>query len=130
MNKLISFLIFISLTLVSFHSHAQYTGPSNVPQVLTVEEVKSNAPKLDRTDAIVQVKGFVTKQINNEDFEFKDQSGTIRIEIDKKILNTIQFDENTEIIIFGEVDYNLLEGSEIEVERIELVMPKESNGQE
>jgi uncharacterized protein (TIGR00156 family) len=77
----------------------------------------------------VKIKGYVVEQINSEDFWFQDATGKIRIEIDKKKMPAKPFDEKTELIITGEVDADLLEGTEIEVETVEFITPKNQNNE-
>lgn len=106
------------------NASAQYTGPGAEIKFHTIKEVLDNAQKFDRKDTMVKLKGFVIEQIKEEDFWFQDATGKIRIEIDKKYMPDAPFNEKTELIITGEVDYDLLEGTEIEVEKkIEFVQP-------
>lgn len=97
---------------------AQYTGPGSEIKLSTIEQVKKDAMKLDRKDALVRIKGTIAEQLNDEDFIFQDKTGKIQIEIDDKFMPDFPFDENTEVIITAEVDYDLLNGTELEVEKI------------
>ena len=99
---------------------AQYTGPGSTAQVKTVQEVSDNALKLDRKDTMVKLKGFIIEQLGDDNYMFKDATGKIKVEIDKKRLPAATFNENTEMEIIGEVDYDLLEGTEIEVKNVEI----------
>lgn len=99
---------------------AQYTGPGSTAKVKTVKEVSDNALKLDRKDTIVKLHGFIIEQLSDDNYMFKDVTGKIRVEIDKKRLPTTTFNENTEMVIIGEVDYDLLEGTEVEVKNVEI----------
>jgi uncharacterized protein (TIGR00156 family) len=96
---------------------AQYTGPGSEAKTHKVKDVLDAALKLDRKDTMVKMKGFVVEKIKDEEYWFEDETGKIKIEIDDKHLPDSPFDENTELIITGEVDYDLLEGTEIEVEK-------------
>jgi len=96
---------------------AQYTGPGSEAKTQTIKDVLDAALKLDRKDTMVKIKGFVVEKIKDEEYWFKDETGKIKIEIDNKHLPDSPFDEKTELIITGEVDYDLLEGTEIEVEK-------------
>src|SRR6056297_2584000 len=111
-------LKFSLILLVSFMSaltiQEQYTGPDADVELTTVKDVIDNASKLDKSDRHVKVKGFVLEQINDDTFWFKDESGKIKVEIEKKQMPESPFDETTEVILIGEVDYDLLEGAEIE----------------
>ncbi len=99
---------------------AQYKGPGSIAKEYTVKEITKNASKLDRSDVLVKLEGSIISQINSETYWFQDSTGKIRIELEKDQLPAVPFDEKTKVIITGEVDYDLLEGSEIEVERLEL----------
>ncbi|MDP2888082.1 MAG: cytochrome c maturation protein CcmE [Bacteroidota bacterium] len=99
---------------------AQYKGPGTNSKYFTVKEVTKQASKLDRSDTLVKLQGFIIRQENGETYWFQDVTGKIRVEIEKKKLPLEPFDEKTEVIITGEVDYDLLEGTEIEVKHIEI----------
>jgi uncharacterized protein (TIGR00156 family) len=111
-------LLLMVFGLFSLSVHAQYTGPGAKLEYSTVKEVTDNASKLDKQDKQVKLKGFVIEQINNDTFWFKDETGKVQIEIEKKQMPTVPFNEKTEILIIGEVDYDLLEGVEIEVDSL------------
>jgi len=68
----------------------------------------------------VKLQGFIVQQINGDTYWFQDATGKIKIEIEKKDLPAEPFDEKSEVIITGEVDHDLLEGTEIEIEHIEI----------
>ena len=113
------------LTGIFSAGYAQYTGPGSNAQLYTVKDVSDKALKLDRKDTMVKLKGFVTEQINDDNYWFQDSTGKIKVEIEKKYLPTVAFNEKTEIIIIGEVDYDLLEGTEVEAKLLEIVdLPK------
>lgn len=108
--------------------YAQYTGPGSKAQLYTVKDVTDKALKLDRKDTMVKLRGFVLEQINDDNYWFQDSTGKIKVEIEKKHLPAVAFNEETEIIIIGEVDYDLLEGTEVEAEHVEIVgLPKPGN---
>jgi uncharacterized protein (TIGR00156 family) len=103
--------------------YCQYTGPSSLDKFYTVKEIKDNASHLDKTDELVKVNGFVIRQLNKDTYEFKDESGIIIVDIDKKKLPTRPFDDKTELILIVEVDHDMLEPVEIEVEEIYFINP-------
>jgi len=47
------------------------------------------------------------------------------VEIEKKNLPATPFNEKTELLITGEVDFDLLEGTEVEADKVELVKKTE-----
>lgn len=121
MKQLKYFLIVLTFIMLVSNAQAQYTGPGATNEVTTVKEVIDNASKLDKSDRQIKVKGFVTEQINNDTFWFKDSTGKIRVEIEKKQMPKTPFNDKTEVILIGEIDYDLLEGSEIEVDSLSFV---------
>lgn len=99
----------------------QYEGPKSVDKFYTVKEIRIGAAQLDRGDALVRVRGFIISQINEETYQFKDATGVIMVEIDPRDLPKRTFNDKTELILVGEVDYDLLDGTEINVEHIYFV---------
>lgn len=99
--------------------NAQYTSFSE-RSVYTVKVVLDNASRLDKSDAVVKIKGFVTRKVEDGLYWFQDETGKIMMELDREYFPSFGFDDRTPVYIYGEVDYDLLEGVEIEVERIEL----------
>jgi uncharacterized protein (TIGR00156 family) len=99
-------------------AYGQYTGPNSTDKVLTVKEVLKNAPMLDRSDRLVKVKGNIVKQLKKNTFLFKDSTGSIQVEISKKSFPARLFDDKTVLYLIAEVDYDFLEGSELEVKQV------------
>jgi uncharacterized protein (TIGR00156 family) len=102
----------IILLLAGQPAFGQFIPEKETP----VSEVKKNASQLDKTDELVKVRGFIVKQLDKNTYLFKDGTGEVHVEIGKKHLPAIPINENTEVILIGEVDYDLLEEVEIEVE--------------
>lgn len=101
-------------------ANAQYTGPGSKAKVMTVKQVADDALKLDRKDTMVKLEGKIVEQLGDEMYWFEDATGKIKIEIDKKYMPATEFNHETKVLIIGEVDYDLLEGTEIEVKIVEL----------
>lgn len=94
---------------------AGYTGPGAQP-VTTVAAANEAAD-----DTPVQLQGFVTKKINNDDkYEFKDDTGTITVEIDNEDLPATPFNDKTKVKLTGEVEKNLM-SREVDVDVVEIV---------
>lgn len=111
------------IMLISFSSlsFGQFQGPKPTDRTYTAKEIKDNASRLDRSDELVKIKGFIVKQINENTYEFRDNTGTIRLEIDDKRLPDRPFDESTELIFIGEIDHDLFEPVEMEVKEVQFV---------
>lgn len=120
MKQLSKMLMAGLILMITSTAQAQYKGPGANSKSFTVKEVTQQASKLDRSDTLVKLQGFIVQQINGDTYWFQDATGKIKIEIEKKDLPAEPFDEKSEVIITGEVDHDLLEGTEIEVEHIEI----------
>ncbi len=102
------------------HFSAQNTieGFNNNPvQSQTIKEVIKNASSLDKKDTLVQITGFFIEQINHEDYWFSDSKNRIRVSLDNDIQFS-SFNKNQKVTIIGEVDYDFINGTEIEIEKI------------
>ncbi|MDO7912046.1 NirD/YgiW/YdeI family stress tolerance protein [Pseudomonas sp. 22-AL-CL-001] len=94
---------------------AGYTGPGaqSVTSVAAAKEAADDTP--------VVLQGFVTKKINNDDkYEFKDNTGTITVEIDDEDLPATPFNDKTKVKLTGEVEKHLV-NREVDVDTVELV---------
>lgn len=116
-------IITVISVVFSLSVYGQYTGPNSIDKLYTVKEVKENASRLDKSDELVKLRGFVIRQINSEMYEFRDNTDKILAEIDRKRLPAQPFNDKTEVIIIAEVDHDLLEEVEIEVKEIQIVKP-------
>ncbi len=119
--------LFFVLVFLCNISYGQYKGPELIDKTYSVKEVIDNASRLDRSDALVKVQGYIVKQINADTYEFKDKTGIIRVEIDRKQLPNRPFDDKTELILIGEVDNDVFEPVEIEVKEVLFVVPDNKN---
>jgi uncharacterized protein (TIGR00156 family) len=100
-----------SVAADGFH-HSTHTA-----NITTVEQAKHA-----RDDTRVTLHGFITSQLRDEKYEFKDDTGTIICEIDHHVWRGVSIDEHTHIEIIGEVDRD--HGKvKIEVARV-TVLPK------
>lgn len=118
-------ILFCAVMIILAYANvdAQYTGPGATLQLYTVQEVKKEASRMDKADVMVNLQGHIIRQLNAETYRFKDQTGEVNVEIEFDVLPDTPFDEHKEVILTGEVDYDELEGVEIEVERLEFTNP-------
>lgn len=121
LNILKAFLLFITLVLVSSISYGQYKGPGVTDKTYTLKEVLNNASRLDRSDALVKVQGFIVRQITVDTYEFKDKTGSIIVEIERERMPNKPFDDKTELLLIGEIDNDLLKPVEFEVNEVFIV---------
>jgi len=121
MKYLRNILAMVMVVVFGTQVNAQYTGKGAAGEFYTVQQIKDNASKLDKTDAIVKVKGFIIEQTGHEKYTLQDATGKLKVEIDQKYLPATTFNEKTELILIGEVDHDLLEGTELEVKQVVFV---------
>jgi uncharacterized protein (TIGR00156 family) len=107
----------ISLALgASAPAIAQFTGPSSVKLTTVAEVLKSGVD-----DQHVALRGNLLKKVGSEKYEFSDGTGTIRVEIDKKIFPREPIDEKAKVEIQGEVEKEFMASPEIDVDSIRRV---------
>lgn len=82
--------------------------------VVTVSQVAKLA---DETG--ITLTGQITKQLKGDHYEFKDKSGTIRVEIDDDIWRQAQLKVGDHVRLVGEVDTHRYKPTDIEVVKIE-----------
>ncbi|MBW8183455.1 YgiW/YdeI family stress tolerance OB fold protein [Shewanella nanhaiensis] len=98
---LVSALVLASSSVLASQSpevKGGFTGPSAVA-VKTVEvalEAKDDTP--------VTLTGYITSGLGGEEYQFKDTTGTIIIEVDNRDWNGVEVTPETKIVIHGEVD--------------------------
>ncbi|PSV30792.1 MULTISPECIES: YgiW/YdeI family stress tolerance OB fold protein [unclassified Photobacterium] len=80
-------------------AHGGFTGPSVTPVIKTISQVK-NA----QDDAAVELTGYITTSLGNDDYMFKDNTGEIKVEIDHNDWNGVNATPSTKLKIRGEVD--------------------------
>jgi len=122
MKNLIKALsLFFFLIFTKSIAYAQFEGPGATDKIYSVKEVIDKASRLDRLDVLVKVQGYIIKQINEDMYEFRDNTGTIKVDIDRKRLPNKPFNDKTELLIIGVVDNDLLKPVEIDVKEIKFV---------
>jgi uncharacterized protein (TIGR00156 family) len=113
-------MLLLMLTLFTLNTQAQYTGPSTSANwQMSVSEVLENARLLQLRGTDVQLRGYVVQHIREDYFLFRDASGEMLIEIYGDVMPTWEFNDKTEILLTGEVDFDLLRGTYLWVERIQ-----------
>lgn len=94
-----------ALAAMAINSQAQaqtqggFSGPGPTMAVITVEEAKSM-----NDDAYVVMQGTIERQVGDENYLFKDKTGTIVVEIDDDDWNGQSVGPNDVVEIKGEID--------------------------
>ncbi|WP_237361980.1 YgiW/YdeI family stress tolerance OB fold protein [Vibrio marisflavi] len=76
-----------------------FTGPSADTVITTAKAAQSASD-----DANVQLTGYITQSLGDENYMFKDSSGTIQVDIDHDKWNGVHATPETKVILKGEVD--------------------------
>lgn len=83
--------------------------------VVTVGEIENAA-----NDSYVVMEGYITTKTGDEKYTFKDNTGTIQVEIDDDDWNGLTVRPGDKVRIQGEVDKSWTKPTEIEVDTITL----------
>lgn len=85
------------------------------PNTTTVKQALSS-----RDDTKVQLKGYIVKSIGDEKYQFRDNTGTITVDIDDELWNGRAISAKTPVVINGEVDidYKPMKRVEIDVDTV------------
>lgn len=94
---------------------AGYTGPA-AQQITTVAEALKA-----QDDTPILLEGHVTKKLGKELYEFKDATGTIKVDIDDEDLPAGSFNDQTKVRLHGEVDTHKTKDTDIDVDRVEVI---------
>ncbi|MNR14339.1 hypothetical protein D3C85_1308110 [compost metagenome] len=94
---------------------SNYTGPGATAQISTVASALEAAD-----DAQVVLQGQIVKRIKGDIYEFKDATGTMKVEIDDEDWPPQAIDDKAKVKLTGEVDRDLM-GREVDVEFVERV---------
>ncbi|WP_439235100.1 YgiW/YdeI family stress tolerance OB fold protein [Lonepinella koalarum] len=71
-----------------------------------------------KDDTQVILTGYITRQIDHDEFLFKDSTGEIKIEVEDRAWNGLNISPNDKITIQGKVDQEAFKAAEIEVYNI------------
>ena len=93
-----------------------FVGPETQYSPTTVAEVKNLSD-----DARVMLQGNIISSMGDEDYMFKDSTGTIKVEIDKKKWDGMTVTPQDMVDIRGKVDKHWFGEPEIDVKSISLV---------
>lgn len=105
----------LSISLVTLSAQANFVDSNNQMSISTVKETLSM-----KDDSYVKLQGNIVKQLNSEDYIFRDTTNETEVEIDKEVFrNQTVTPENT-VVIIGEVD-NDKDTITVDVDRLELI---------
>ena len=111
----LALLLGLSSNAIAQQTNGGYTGPSDVKVVSVAEAM--NLP--DNT--AVELVGKIEKSLGDEKYLFRDESGTVKVDIDNEDFRGVTVNEKDVVRLRGEVDKELLEETTIDVDIVEKV---------
>ena len=108
-------LIPFVLVLVSLNISAKYIGPNATENTLAVSQI-SDA----RLGSYIVVTGNITSHLREEYYNFQDESGQIRVEIEDSIWQSREVASETKVRMQAEIEFGL-SGRYLWVTSLELV---------
>lgn len=84
----------------------------------TTTTVKAALEAADDTPVVLQ--GTIVKRIKGDIYEFRDATGSMKVEIDDEDFPPMEINDKTRVKLTGEVDRDLV-GREIDVEFVEVI---------
>lgn len=122
MKKLLTIALLLGL---SFSANAQFIETKNEGGFkgpgLNVSTVKEALDMKDETPVLLR--GNIEQSLGDEKYLFKDATGSIVVEIDKKRWKGQEVTPQNTVEISGEVDKELFSTAEIDVKTVKIVEP-------
>lgn len=69
-----------------------------------------------KDDTKVQLRGYIVKSIGDEKYQFRDNTGTITVDIDDDLWNGKAISAKTPVTIYGEVDVDYKPTKRVEID--------------
>ncbi|GAA5784242.1 YgiW/YdeI family stress tolerance OB fold protein [Chitiniphilus shinanonensis] len=103
------------LALASGMAMAAYVGPDHAAKVTTAADAAKAAD-----DTLVVLEGNIVRKLDKNHYEFRDASGTIKVEIDHDKWPAQDVDAKTRVRLTGEVDKGLI-NTDVDVKQVEIL---------
>lgn len=110
----VGLVFLVAALMVSGPAVAQSTSAGAVPPDTTVAQVLADP----EDDQKVMLRGSILEQLSTEKYMFSDNTGQIRVEIEKDDFPDMEFRPNMQIEISGEVETAFMRRPEIDVETL------------
>ncbi len=98
MNKVLS-IVMLSGLLFVVNASANFTGPSVTGRASTVQQAMNV-----RVGSYITLTGHIVAHQRENYFTFRDDSGTLRVEIDDSVWGGREVNPQTRVRLMGEVD--------------------------
>ncbi|MGB8483750.1 MAG: NirD/YgiW/YdeI family stress tolerance protein, partial [Acinetobacter bohemicus] len=69
-----------------------------------------------KDDTKVQLKGYVVKAVGDEKYQFRDNTGTITVDIDDELWHGKPISAKTPVTLIGEVDIDYKPAKRVEID--------------
>ena len=112
-SHLLAFSALLQVAALSMPVHAEYTGPTAEGDH-TLAQILANPVD----DQPVTLSGYLVKKLSYETYVFSDGTDEIQVELEQEDFPPQPFDENTRILIMGEVEVDHDKPVQIEIERL------------
>ncbi|OUY09173.1 NirD/YgiW/YdeI family stress tolerance protein [Acinetobacter populi] len=112
-------IIFLSAVFASVPAWAGDDAKA-IAQGLQHPVTVAQAKKLP-DESFITLTGTLVRNLQKDHYEFKDQTGTISVEIDDDLLHPAHFKPNTQVKLVGEVDTHRYKPTDIEVLQLEIL---------
>ncbi|KJV28049.1 hypothetical protein VI06_13120 [Aquitalea magnusonii] len=113
MKKFFAILSFAAMLPLSVH--AEFVGQGSTPALTTV----ANAMQVAQ-DSLVMLEGHIVSQIDRRHYEFKDASGTVTLQIDRKYMPVENITPQSKVRLLGRVHW-AFSGRTIDVRQLEIL---------
>ena len=116
LNKTLLAVGFIAATTLANANTAAVNQSALMPSLTTVKQAL-----VMKDDTKVQLRGHVVKATGDEKYQFRDDTGTITVDIDDELWQGKPISANTTVTLIGEVDidYKPLKRVEIDVKSVQ-----------
>jgi len=104
------------LSALSLPAHAQFRGPGAPVREVTVEQARTHL----RAGTDVTLTGYVVERLREDDYTFRDDSGSIRVEISPRLFGGRTVTPQQRVRITGEIERSG-RGRYIDVESLDLL---------
>ncbi|WP_314184708.1 NirD/YgiW/YdeI family stress tolerance protein [Aggregatibacter kilianii] len=113
MRKIITLATLLALSSSAFGGFQDTNAGNYITNVQAAKKLSDNAP--------VTLEGYFIRQIDDDEFIFRDASGEIRIDVENRAWNGVNITPNDRVRIHGSVDKEFAEATTIDVYQLQKI---------
>lgn len=106
----------IAATLVTATTFAVADTAVNKSAITAMSTTTVKQALTLKDDSKVQLKGYVVKATGDEKYQFRDNTGSITVDIDDELWNGKAISAKTPVVITGEVDVDYKPAKRVEID--------------